>query len=119
MELLLAGVALLIGLAALGLTLAQRDQLARAQQGANAAAAQLERTQSQLESSARSLHELQSRLDQTRVELDQARQEITALQTVAETPPPLTLPRARTGALDDLREQLRAAQQEAEETEES
>jgi len=55
------------------------------------------------ESNARTLAELQE-------EMAQLRREITQLRAVQEAPPPPPLPRARTGNLEDLREQLRAEQ---------
>jgi peptidoglycan hydrolase CwlO-like protein len=43
-------------------------------------------------------------------EIEHLRAEITQLRSAMEAPPPPPLPRARTGNLEDLREQLRAEQ---------
>jgi hypothetical protein len=48
-----------------------------------------------------------------REQLDEALRELTELRVAAVAPPPPPLPKARSGGLDDLREQLKAAQQSA------
>lgn len=53
-----------------------------------------------------------------RVQLQRAQEELSALRAQVESPPPLTLPKVRSSSLDDLREQLKAAQQEASEVDE-
>jgi hypothetical protein len=53
-------------------------------------------------------------LEQTQHELEETRREIAELKAAAEVVPVPPLPRARSGGLDDLREQLRAAHREAE-----
>jgi hypothetical protein len=56
--------------------------------------------------------EAEQRIDRLRADLQQLGEGLKSLQAAAESPLPLKLPRARSGRLDDLREQLRAAQQE-------
>jgi outer membrane protein TolC len=64
------------------------------------------------------LDQTQTQLNTMREELDQTRQELDQLKAAAEVlpPPPPPLPRTRSGGLDDLREQLRAAHREESES---
>jgi hypothetical protein len=87
MELGLALLALLLAALSLGLTWRLRAELQGVQH--------LEQRQVSLQAE---LHELQGQL--------------AALRSTVENPPPLSLPRRRGGQLEDLREQLRAAQEQ-------
>jgi hypothetical protein len=59
------------------------------------------------------LNDTRQVLEDTRHELDETRRELGDLRAAAEiVPPPPPLPRARSGGLEDLREQLRAAHRE-------
>jgi hypothetical protein len=77
--------------------------------------AELDQTQSQL-------NDTRQQVTEARQELSDVRQELNELKAAAEVipppPPPPPLPRARSGGLDDLREQLRAAHREDEPSEE-
>ena len=103
---LIALVALIVGGAGLAIGLSLRGELARTRALLAAATSQAAETQ----------HSLAA----LREQLDQARTELVTLREAAEAPPPLTLPKARSAGLDDLREQLRAAaQREADEADEA
>jgi septal ring factor EnvC (AmiA/AmiB activator) len=102
--------AILIGLVALGVAL----WLAyTAQSQVRQLRTELDQTQSQL-------NDTRQQVTETRQELSDVRQELNELKAAAEVipPPPPPLPRARSGGLDDLREQLRAAHREDEPSEE-
>lgn len=63
----------------------------------------------------RQVAQLRVELDQTQRLLNETRQQLDDLKAAAEVmpaPPPLPKARPRTGGLDDLREQLRAAHRE-------
>jgi hypothetical protein len=61
------------------------------------------------------LRALRRQLEQTQHELDDTRRELGELKAATEIVPAPPLPKARSGDLDDLREQLRAAHREANE----
>ena len=105
MEVVLSVAALLIAVGALVVALNLRSELGRAQRAVADAGGEAARAHQRAEEAERSLGTL-------RDELDQVRGELATLRSLAEAPPPLTLPRSRSGGLDDLREQLRAAAQE-------
>jgi hypothetical protein len=66
------------------------------------------------------LNDTRQQLTETRQEVSDLRLELNELKAAAEVvPPPPPLPRARSGGLDDLREQLRAAHREDEPSEEA
>ena len=109
MELIVALVALIVGGIGLSLALNLRGELARTREALAAATTQ---ATSQAAETQRSLAGLREQLDRARAELAGLRE--------ATEPPPLTLPKARSSGLDDLREQLRAAaQREPDETDEA
>jgi hypothetical protein len=110
-ELLLALVALLLAVIGLVVALAVRTELSRSRQAAATAAAEVGQARERAAEAERTLGAL-------REELEQLRGDLAALRTLVENPPPLALPKTRSGGLEDLREELRAAQQEADEPEE-
>lgn len=97
MELPLAVVAILVALVALGLALSLRTQVA-----------QLPR-----EDSSADVERLRQELIELRSDLEHAQRELEQLKAATQVPAP-PLPRARSAALSDLREQLRAAHREPE-----
>jgi hypothetical protein len=109
---MLAPIALVVAVVALGLALSLRGELARGREAANAAVDQAARASARAAEAERATAAL-------RAQLEQAATELAALREAVESPPPLTLPKARrSAALDDLREQLRAAQQAEDEADE-
>ena len=105
MEMLLSIVALLVAVVAFIFAFNQRAELERTRQAAAAASGEASQARQRAEEAERSIATL-------RDELEQVRGELATLRSLAEAPPPLTLPRGRSGGLDDLREQLRAAAEE-------
>jgi chromosome segregation ATPase len=59
---------------------------------------------------------VQGEVSALRRELDQTQHEVSELKAATEIAPAPPLPKTRPGSLDDLREQLRAAHREADET---
>lgn len=112
MELLLALLALVLAAVGLGLAVRLRGDVAQAQQAADSARREADRA---LQQGA----EGQATIAALRQEIGQLQTELAGLRAIADSPPPLTLPKARrAGGLDDLREELRSAQQEATEQDE-
>jgi hypothetical protein len=74
--------------------------------------------QNQLKQLRAELDLTQSQLNETGAQLRQVQQQVSELKAAAEVapPPPPRLPRSRSGALDDLREQLRASHREGDES---
>lgn len=91
---LLAILALIVGAAGLGVAVAGRRELAIARRKSASATSSADQA-----------------LADTRRELDGLRGELDELRSRSESPPPL--PKARRGALDDLREQLKASHEAA------
>ncbi len=110
MELALSVVALVVAGVAVGLAWAARSAATQADERAEAARRDTEAGRAEAENLARTLATARDELAALRHDLDEAR------TAVATAPPPL--PRARARGLDDLREQLRAAQAEEDEDEE-
>lgn len=108
---LLLGALILAGGAQL-VALRLRAEVLRAQQIATAATREAAQAREQAAAAERALDELRARLQRIQDDL-------VALRDQVESPPPLTLPKGRSANLDDLREQLKAAQQEASEAEEA
>lgn len=100
----LAIVALIVALAGVVLAIINRGALARAAEETSRARQQAAQTQQQAEAASSAAAALRTELDDLRRQVSELR------EPVAPLPP---LPRARKGGLDDLREQLRAAQREA------
>lgn len=111
MEPMLLLAALLLAGGAQFVALRLRTEMLRVQQMARAASREASQAREQAATLEREVGEL-------RTQLQQAREELAALRDQLESPPPLTLPKGRSSSLDDLREQLRAAQQESSEVEE-
>jgi hypothetical protein len=105
-----AALAIFIGLVALAVALWL----------AYTAQAQVRQLRSELDQSQSQLNDTRQQMTQTRQEVNELRLELNELKAAAEVvpPPPPPLPRARSGGLDDLREQLRAAHREEEPSEE-
>jgi hypothetical protein len=121
MELLLSFGALAVGVAALVLAWTLRGRMDALEGSATAG--------KRFEDDARRAHEamhselgdVRHLLDQTRRELDAARGELSELKAAADVlpPPPPPLPKSRSGGLEDLRQQLRAAHREGDEAEDT
>jgi hypothetical protein len=81
---------------------------------------QVRQLRSDLDQTQSQLNNTRQQLTETRQELSDVHLELNELKAAAEVvpPPPPPLPRARSGGLDDLREQLRAAHREDEPSEE-
>jgi hypothetical protein len=110
MEILVGLVALVAGAAALALVFDLRGRV-RNLESALA-------TGRQLNTDMQSAHEaVHAEMGELRRELDRALRELGELKTAAEAVPAPPLPKARPGGLDDLREQLRAAHREPDDTE--
>lgn len=75
-------------------------------------------TQHQLKQLRAELDLTQSQLNETQARLRQVQQQVSELKAAAEVvpPPPPRLPRSHASGLDDLREQLRAAHREGDES---
>ena len=119
MELVLAVVALIVGLVSLGLTLKLWSDLARVHEsvaaaGRDAAQARDAAGQASREAAAaRSTADGAERaLAEVRAQLTPLQEELERLRIALETSPP-PLPQARKGSLEDLRERLRAEQETA------
>lgn len=70
-------------------------------------------TRSQLAQLRAELDYTQSQLNETQAQLREVQKQVTDLEAAAEAvPPPPRLPQSRSSGLDDLREQLRAAHRE-------
>ncbi len=93
MDLLLAIMALFVGTVAAVLALMVRRELEVARKATALATAAADQA-----------------LASARRDIEGLRHELSELRASAESPPPPPLPKARRGALDDLREQLKAAQ---------
>lgn len=104
MELPLALLALAVAIGALAVALSVRRTAVEVSASVGASQDAASRREGDLASS---LAALASRVEGIQAELGEVRAGL-------EPPPPPPLPRARTGRLDDLREQLRATQNEAE-----
>jgi septal ring factor EnvC (AmiA/AmiB activator) len=111
-------VALVAGVAALALVIELRGRLARLELSLAAAQKFASDLQSAHEAVHDELADLRSELQTTQRHLDRAQRELGELKATAEVLPAPPLPRARSGGLDDLREQLRAAHRERESTDE-
>jgi hypothetical protein len=98
MELPLAVVAILVALVALGLALSLRTQVAQVPR----------------ENSSADVERLRQELIDLRSDLEHAQRELEQLKAATQVVPAPPLPRARSAALSDLREQLRAAHREPE-----
>jgi hypothetical protein len=98
MELALSLVAILVGVVALGLVLGLRNQVAQIPRADTNPGADLER--------------LRQELIDIRRDVDQSQRELEELKAATQVAPAPPLPRARSGGLNDLREQLRAAHRE-------
>jgi hypothetical protein len=106
-ELLLALVALAVGLVALGLVLAARPELARVSREL-AEVNQLRSSQ---------LATLEQRLATATAQLEDNERELAEFRAAQAAIPPL--PKGRSAGLDDLRERLRAAHSQPDEDDES
>jgi chromosome segregation ATPase len=119
MELLLISGALAVGVAALVLALTLRSRLDSVERSATASKRFEDDARRGHEAMHGELGDVRRLLEQTRRELDAARNELSELKAAAEVlPPPPPLPRTRSGRLEDLRQQLRAAHREGDDTEE-
>jgi hypothetical protein len=105
LEIVVAIAALLLAGASLWMVGRLRGDLERGQRALNAAAEEARQARQRAEDAERRVETLNG-------ELQQFGEELKSLRAAAESPLPLKLPRARSSRLDDLREQLRAAQQE-------
>jgi hypothetical protein len=112
MEVVLLLVVLLLAVLCLSLVLRLRTEVVHARRRAAAAAAQAS------EARERAL-QVERGLDAMRHELQQVRDELSGVRALVDSPPPLVLPKSRSEDLEDLREQLRASQQQAAEAEEA
>jgi septal ring factor EnvC (AmiA/AmiB activator) len=79
---------------------------------------QVRQLRSELDQTQGHLNDTRQSLSETRGDLAQLQQELSELKAAAEVipPPPPPLPRARSSGLEDLREQLRAAHREEDES---
>lgn len=112
MELALSIVALLMALAATGLACNLRAALGQARRAGEVASGQADQALRRVQAAEQALAALRTELESTRGELAAIREQLDA-------PPPLNLPKSRSSRLDDLREQLRAAAQNAAEGDEA
>lgn len=121
METLLAAVALLVALGAAALAWTVRAAAARAATQTEAVQRDLAAAREGLAAAERASAALRAELEAVRgqgVALEAVRAQVAELRQAVESPPPPPLPRGtRSAGLDDLRQQLRAAAQEAEEDE--
>jgi uncharacterized coiled-coil DUF342 family protein len=107
MELAIAVLAVILAAVAIWLVLPLR--------GAFAEVGELRRADGDLR---RELERLQAELSQLHGQLDQTQSELDELKAATDIAPVPPLPKARSGHLEDLREQLRAAHRETEESSE-
>jgi hypothetical protein len=123
MEFALVAVALATAVAALVFSLTLRSRLDAVERSATAAKGFEDDARRAHESMHSELEAVKRLLDQTRRELDATRGELAQLkaaaEVLAEPPPPPPLPRTRSGGLDDLRQQLRAAHREGDDADET
>jgi hypothetical protein len=121
MEFALVAVALATAVAALVLALTLRSRLDAVERSAAAAKGFEDDARRAHESMHGELGDVKRLLDHTRRELDVARGELSELKAAAEVlpPPPPPLPKTRSGGLEDLRQQLRAAHREGDDADET
>jgi hypothetical protein len=112
MELVIAVLALVVALVALGLVLGLRNQLAALARAA-AAAPPPPPPPAPPPLPAYDDTAVRAEVDAVRRELQRVVQELGELKAAAEVVPVPPLPKARRGGLDDLREQLRASHRES------
>jgi hypothetical protein len=113
MELALTSAALAVAVAGLVLALTLRSRLDALEKSSAKAVRFEDEARRGHEAMHGEVGDLRRLLEHTRRELEAARAEVAELKAAAEVlPPPPPLPRTRSGGLEDLRQQLRAAHQE-------
>jgi hypothetical protein len=114
MELALTSAALAIAVAGLVLALTLRSRLDALEKSSAKAIRFEDEARRGHEAMHGEVGDLRRLVEHTRRELDAARAEVAELKAASEVlpPPPPPLPRTRSGGLEDLRQQLRAAHQE-------
>ena len=119
MELVITAVGIALAVAALVVALGARATAAETQDRLGAARQEVDRAGVAAAKLERSLAELREALAAAQVELTGVRGELEELKAAGASPPPLRLPRSRSGGLEDLREELRAAALDNDEDEEA